>query len=353
MFPEAELFTSIYDPRPWPREITSRPVHASFLDRIPGARRHYPFLLPLMDRAFHSFDLAGYDLILSSNHACAKNVNKPAGALHVCYCHTPMRYAWEESFLEGERVGRLAKVALGPLLARLRRQDFAAAQGPDVMIANSQHVADRIRRFYGRDAEVIHPPVDVDHFLSLPRAPEDFYLVFGRVVPYKRADLAVSACKRTGRSLKVAGDGRALGQLREEAAGDERIELLGRVSDARRDELLRNARALIFPGEEDFGMVPVESQAAGAPVIAYRVGGASESVLDGRTGVLFDAQTDESLAEALSRFEALTLDAEDLRENARRFSRERFQDELARAIDRAWRDARSRSGRLHTAERGA
>jgi glycosyltransferase involved in cell wall biosynthesis len=353
MFPEAELFTSIYDPRPWPREITARPVHASFLDRIPGAKRYYPFLLPLMDRAFHSFDLEGYDLILSSNHACAKNVNKPAGALHVCYCHTPMRYAWEESFLEGERVGRPAKKALAPLLARLRRQDFAAAQGPDVMIANSRHVADRIRRFYGRDAEVIHPPVDVDHFLSLQRAPEDFYLVFGRVVPYKRADLAVSACKRTGRSLKVAGDGRALGQLREEAASDERIELLGRVSDARRDDLLRHARALIFPGEEDFGIVPVEAQAAGAPVIAYRVGGASESVLDGRTGALFDAQTDESLAAAMSRFEELTLDPEDLRENARRFSRERFQGELARAIDRAWHDARSGSVRLHAAERGA
>jgi glycosyltransferase involved in cell wall biosynthesis len=335
MFPQAELFTSIYDPHPWPSELRSRRVHASFLNRIPGARRHYRFLLPLMNRAFRSFDLGGFDLILSSNHACAKNVRKPPGALHVCYCHTPMRYAWEESFLDRERVGRVARPALGPLLARLRRQDFAAAQGPDVMIANSEHVADRIRRFYRREAQVIHPPVDVEHFLTLQRAPQDFYLVFGRVVPYKRADLAVSACAQTQRRLKVAGDGRALGALREQARDDERIELLGRVSEGLRDELLRTARALLFPGEEDFGIVPVEAQAAGLPVVAYRVGGASESVVDGRTGVLFATQTDAALRAAIERFEALELDEQASRDNARRFGRERFEEEMARAIDAA------------------
>src|SRR5665213_220674 len=149
MFPQAELFTSIYDPSPWPQSLTERPVHVSFLNRIPGARRHYPKLLPLMNRAFRSFDLSGFDLVLSSNHACAKNVRTPPGALHVCYCHTPMRYAWEEGFLDGEEVGRATRMLLPVLLRRLRRQDLAGSAGPDVFVANSRHVANRIERYYG------------------------------------------------------------------------------------------------------------------------------------------------------------------------------------------------------------
>ncbi len=393
MFPAAELFTSIYDPAPWPAQITERRVHASYLSGIPGARSHYHRLLPLMDRAYRSFDLSGFDLILSSNHACAKNVRTPRGALHVCYCHTPMRYAWEEGFLEGEEVGRVGRVMLPMLLGRLRREDLRGAGGPDVFVANSRHVARRIERCYGRTAEVVHPPVDVEHFLGLPRAPEDFYLVFGRVVPYKRVDLAVAACARLGRPLKVAGDGRALaavgaqarsllpaaavavapsgggrprersgggrprepsggGRPRERSGGDwppepsrgDRprgadalpvIELLGHVGDRRRDELLGGARALLFPGEEDFGIVPVEAQAAGVPVIAYRVGGASETVRDGRTGVLFEEQTAGSLAEAIERFEGLDLDRAEVRAGAASFGRGRFRAEMAAVIERA------------------
>jgi glycosyltransferase involved in cell wall biosynthesis len=333
MFPRAELFTSVYDPSPWPPQITERPVHSSFLNRIPGATRHYPKLLPLMNRAFRSFDLSSFDLVLSSSHACAKNVRTPAGTLHVCYCHTPMRYAWEESFLEGEDVGGAVRLLLPPLLAWLRRQDLAAAGGPDVFVANSRHVADRIARFYGRTAEIVNPPVDVDHFLGLPRSPEDFYLTFGRVVPYKRVDLAVAACSRMARALEVAGDGRALDTVR--AAADQHTNFLGNVTAADRDRLLSGARALLFPGEEDFGIVPVEAQAAGVPVIAYGVGGAAESVLDGLTGVLFAEQTVDGLVSAIDRFEALDLDEEAVRENARRFGRERFRAELAAVIERA------------------
>jgi glycosyltransferase involved in cell wall biosynthesis len=333
MFPRAELFTSVYDPSPWPPQITERPVHSSFLNRIPGATRHYPKLLPLMNRAFRSFDLSSFDLVLSSSHACAKNVRTPAGTLHVCYCHTPMRYAWEESFLEGEDVGGAVRLLLPPLLAWLRRQDLAAAGGPDVFVANSRHVADRIARFYGRTAEIVNPPVDVDHFLGLPRSPEDFYLTFGRVVPYKRVDLAVAACSRMATGLEVAGDGRALDTVR--AAADQHTNFLGNVTAADRDRLLSGARALLFPGEEDFGIVPVEAQAAGVPVIAYGVGGAAESVLDGLTGVLFAEQTVDGLVSAIDRFEALDLDEEAVRENARRFGRERFRAELAAVIERA------------------
>jgi glycosyltransferase involved in cell wall biosynthesis len=333
MFPGAELFTTIYDPVPWPETIKERPVHTSFLNRIPGARRHYPKLLPLMTRAFRSFDLSSFDLVLSSNHACAKNVRTPPGTLHVCYCHTPMRYAWEEGFLEGEDVGRVTRRLLPPMLSRLRRQDFEGARGPDVFVANSRHVAARIERFYGRSAEVVHPPVDVAHFLGVKRAPRDFYLVFGRVVPYKRVDLAVAGSARAKRPLKVAGGGRALEAVRSGAVGE--VEFLGRVSETERDELLSHARALLFPGEEDFGIVPVEAQAAGVPVIAYGVGGVAESVLDGSTGVLFDEQSAPGVAAAIERFEGLELDGDALRENARRFGRDRFREEMALVIDRA------------------
>lgn len=334
MFPQAELFTSVYDPAPWPRLITERKVHSSFLNRVPGAVEHYPKLLPLMNRAFRSFDLSGFDLVLSSSHACAKNVRAPASALHVCYCHTPMRYAWEEGFLEGEEVGRAMRLLLPPLLRRLRRTDLAGAAGPDVFVANSRHVAERIRRYYGRSAEVVNPPVDVEHFLAIEREQGDYYLAFGRVVPYKRIDLAVEACALLGRDLKVAGDGRALAAVREHRGGD-RADLLGAVTKAERDRLIAGARALLFPGEEDFGIVPVEAQAVGVPVIAYGVGGAGETVLDEQTGVLFQPQSATALAGAIERFEGLSLDAEEIRANAKRFGRERFRAELAAVIDGA------------------
>ncbi len=342
MFPAAELYTSIYDPAPWPEQITGRTVHTSVLNRIPTAQRNYPKLLPLMDRAFRSFDLSGYDLVLSSSHAFAKGVRTAPGTLHVCYCHTPMRYAWEEGFLEGEDLGRLSKVALPPLLSWLRRRDLAGATSPDVFVANSGHVARRIERYYGRSAEIVHPPVDVERFETLPHEGRGYYLVFGRVVPYKRVDLAVSACLRLGRPLIVAGSGRALEGVREAASSEERrcgrpgqVEFLGSVDDTRRDELFAAARALLFPGEEDFGIVPVEAQAAGVPVIAYGVGGAGETVLDGETGVLFPEQDPASMAAAIERFEGLTLDTGRVRENARRFGRERFRREMAQVIDDA------------------
>ncbi len=340
MFPKAELFTSIYDPNPWPEIVTERPVHASYLNRIPGAQAHYPKLLPLMTRAYRAFDFSRFDLVLSSSHACAKNIRTPPGVPHVCYCHTPMRYAWDESLLEGEEIGRATRLALPLMLRRLRRQDVEGAASPDLFVANSRNVADRIRRYYGRSAEVVNPPVDVERLLTLPREQGEYYLVFGRVVPYKRVELAVAACARLGRPLKVAGDGRAMASVRAAAAGHLEIELLGRVEDAERDALMSSARALLFPGEEDFGIVPVEAQAAGLPVIAYEVGGASETVIDGRTGVLFEQQSALGLAAAIERFEGLELAEQAIRQNAERFGRERFRSEMAAVIERA-ADARS------------
>ena len=330
VFPQAELFTSVHDPAAFGPPISGRPVHASFLNRVPNATRIYPRLLPLMDAAFRSFDLSGFDLVLSSNHACAKNVRTPEGTPHVCYCHTPMRYAWDPAFLEGEELGRAGRLAARALLPWLRRRDRAAAAGPDLFLANSSEVKARIRRFYGRDSRVLHPPVAVEPLLGTPRTDGGYYLFLSRIVPYKRADLAVQACARLGRDLKLAGEGRALERVRAQAGPA--TEFLGHVPAAELPALIAGARALLFPGEEDFGIVPVEAQAAGVPVIAYGRGGARDTVVDGVTGVLFEPQTVDALAAAIERFEQIAWSEEGIRDNARHFSRARFVDGLARAV---------------------
>lgn len=330
LVPHAELFTTVHDPAPWGEPIRSRPVHESFVGRIPGARAHYPKLLPLMDAAFRRFDLRGFDLVVSSNHANAKNVRTPPGARHVCYCHTPMRYAWDTDFLAGERLGAAGRLAFKALLPLLRRNDLRGAREPHAWVANSTFVAERIRRTYGREATVVHPPVDVARFLGNERAAgEDApYLFLGRVVPYKRADLAVEACARLGRRLLVAGTGRDLDRVRALAAGRPGIEFLGRVTERRLAELFATSRALLFPGVEDFGIVPVEAQAAGLPVIALGTGGARDSVVDGETGVLYDGD----LAMAIERFETLSLDPDRVRDNARRFAPEHFATAFAEVL---------------------
>ena len=330
LLPGAEIFTSVYDPEPWRDLIAGHEVHTSFLDRIPGARSNYPRLLPLMNAAFESFDLADFDLVVSSSHSCAKNVLTPASTLHVCYCHTPMRHAWEPRFLAQEDLGRVSGLAARALMPRLRRNDLAGASRPDVFVANSNHVARRIETYYRRDAHVVHPPVDVEQHLARPRDPGDYYLVFGRVVPYKRVDLAVAACALLGRPVKVAGSGRGMNAARA-AAGPE-AEFLGYVPDDEIGELLSGARALLFPGEEDFGIVPVEAQAAGVPVVAYGVGGVRDSVVEGVTGVFCDEQTPESLAAAILEFEQTTFDEQAIRDNARRFAADRFRSEMAQLI---------------------
>ncbi len=333
LFPDAELFTSIYDPEPWPATITDRVVHTSWLDRVPGAQRHYQHLLPLMDTAFRRFDFSGFDLVISSNHACAKNVRTSSGTTHVCYCHTPMRYAWDPSFLQDEALGPIARTVAPMATAWLRHVDRKRASGPDVFVANSRFVASRIWSAYHRLSEVVHPPVAVEPLLQTVRDAGDAYLVFGRVVPYKHVDLAVQACERLGRRLWVAGTGRDLDRVR--ALAGRHTEFLGYVAEADVPRLFASARALLFPGLEDFGMVPVEAQAAGLPVIAYGAGGVQDSVLDGETGVLYEPGTVDGLCEAILRFEALTLHDQTLRENARRFA----PDQFARAFEAVLMDS--------------
>jgi glycosyltransferase involved in cell wall biosynthesis len=241
-----------------------------------------------------------------------------------------MRYAWEPDFLRDEALGPVARMLLPPLVRRLRRQDFAAAQNPDLLIANSRFVAARIEQYYRRDARVVHPPVDVAPLLARPRSPEDYYLVLGRVVPYKRTDVAVAACERLGRPVKVVGEGRALDAVR--AVAGPNTELLGYVDDGDVSQLLSGARALLFPGEEDFGIVPVEAQAAGTPVIAYGHGGIRDSMVDGETGLLYDEPSVDALCEAILEFDALDLDEAAIRDNARRFSQDRFRAGMTAAL---------------------
>ncbi len=334
LVPHAEIFCSVYDPAPFGTDVTDRPVHPSFIQRIPGATSHYPKLLPLMDTAFRRFDLSGFDLIVSSNHACAKNVKTPPGVPHVCYCHTPMRYAWDPEFLLQEDLGPAARAIVKPLTAYLRRVDARGSKQPTLIAANSSFVAGRVRDWWGREATVVHPPVDAARFLERERRVADDapYLVFGRLVPYKRPDTAVQACRKLGRRLVVAGDGRFMEHVREAAGGDPNIELRGRVSDEEADELLATCRALLFPGVEDFGIVPVEAQAAGMPVIAYGEGGVRDSVLDGVTGVLYGDPSAAGLAAAIERFEGLSLDDAALRAHAQEFGPDVFHERFGAAL---------------------
>jgi GlcNAc-P-P-Und epimerase len=340
LFPHAEVFTSVYDPVPWPAIIRDRVVHTSFVGRLPRAKRIYPRLLPLMRRAFRSFDLTGYDLVLSSSHAFAKSANAD-GRPHVCYCHTPLRLLWEPRFLAGEAIGPVGRASAALVRSRLRQLDREDAGALDAIMANSTYTAERIRRYWGRSATVVHPPVAVERFLDQERRPGGEYVVLGRIVPYKRVDLAVAACAHLGRPVTVVGDGRAVEQARAVAGPGARF--LGRVSDDEVAAILSEAKAVLCCADEDFGIVPVEAQAAGVPVVAYGVGGHRDSVEDGRHGVFFYEQSVQAVAAAIERFEQKTFDEDELRANARRFSTERFYEQAGRIIrdvaDADWRAA--------------
>jgi len=307
LFPDADLFTLLHVPGSVPPVVEDRRVITSFLQRLPGAARDYRRYLPLFPAAVRRFDLRGYDFVLSSSHAVAKSVRVPAGALHVCYCFTPMRYVWDlydEYF--GRRAGWLTRAAMPPIAAALRRWDRRSAAGVDHFVAISHFVADRIRRAYGRAADVIHPPVDVARF-RIEESPGDYYLVVSALTPYKRVDLAVEAANRLGRRLLVVGTGPEARRL--EALAGPTVELLGGRDDAAVAELYARCRALLFPTLEDFGITPLEAMAAGRPVIAFGQGGARESVVppggaEAPTGLFFARQTVEDVIDGMRRFEA-------------------------------------------------
>lgn len=325
MFPDGDIFTHAYNAQVMDAWFGGRCVTESFIGRLPFARTKCPLYLPLMPRASRSLKLEDYELIISSESGPIKGICKPKGARHVCYCHTPMRYLWDLYADYYRMAGVGGKLAMRTFRDYLRREDLKSADSVDVFVANSHFVADRIRHIYGRTAEVVYPMVDFDFFSRPSSAVRgDGYLLAGQLVSYKRPDLAVLACLKMNRKLKVVGAGGQIGRLRALANGNPNIEFLGRISNEDLRRAYAEARALLFPGAEDFGIVPLEAQAAGTPVIAYGVGGARETVVSGETGLFFEAQTVDSLCGAIETFEATPWAAGACRANAARFSRAAF-----------------------------
>ncbi|MEK7620439.1 MAG: glycosyltransferase, partial [Patescibacteria group bacterium] len=326
LWPDAPLYTLLFDPKSLPA-FAGRDIRTSFLERLPFGRRKYQWYLPLMPTATEHYDLSDYDVVLSSTSAFAKGVLTRENTLHICYCHTPTRYLWSDthSYIEELRVPRIVKMMLPPLLSRLRMWDRQAADRVDVFIANSQTVRRRIQKYYGRDAAVIHPPVDTHRF-SISPEPKTYFLTGGRLVAYKRYDLVIEAANRTGIPLKIFGSGPVEEALRRMAKPH--IEFLGRVSDEEQAKLYAGARAFIHPQEEDFGITPVESMASGVPVIAWRRGGATETVVEGLSGAFFDEQIWEELADLMIRWNDQDWNPSTIKTYAEKFSRGRFEKEL-------------------------
>lgn len=329
MFPDAPIYTTIRDAERLPVEMREWDVRTSFLQRVPFARKRYQAFLPLMPLAFEQFDLREYDLVISTSSACAKGVITRPDALHICYCYTPCRYIWD--LYHDYTAGRRALPLIAPVAHWLRMWDRLSADRVDHFVSLSREVAGRIRRHYRRDAEIVYPPVEVDRIRPNGRPAEDFYLVVSRLVEYKRIDLAVQAATRLGRRLIVVGEGPMRKKL--EAMAGPTVEFTGFLPDDEVADLLARCRGFLFPGLEDFGIAPVEAQAAGRPVVALGRGGTSETVVDGVTGVLFDEQSVEAVIDGIRRLERTRIDPAACRRNAERFSPERFRAELSRVIE--------------------
>jgi glycosyltransferase involved in cell wall biosynthesis len=321
-FPSAPIYTTVALPHRLPKELRGADIRTSAMQRLPGIERRFRQYFMLYPFAVEHFDLSEYDLIFSSSSGYAKGVRRRKNAIHVCYCHTPMRWVWRyEDYVARESFGRVARSLLPISLWALKKWDLRAAQQPDYYIANSRLVAQRIKQTYGREAFVIPPPIDVNRF-QMSAIIDDYYLVLSRLVPYKRIDLAIEACKRLGRRLVIIGDGPDRQRL-EKLAGP-KTEFLGRQPDSQVNRYASRCRALLFPGEEDFGMVPLEVNAAGRPVIAFRGGGAIETVVEGVTGVFFNQPTSGALVEAIEDFESRSWDQQTMRRHAEKFDRSVF-----------------------------
>ena len=329
MFPEADIFTHVISKEIKNTYFFKRKVYTSFINKLPNAEKLYKNYMPLMFKAAQSFDLSGYDLIISSESGPIKAIRKPKNARHICYCHTPMRYLWD-MFDDYYKFAPLhKKLAMKLLKNYLRKQDLYSAENVDDFIVNSHFVKERVKRIYKRDAKVIYPPVNIDIFTkSTDNIEESYYLMAGELVRYKRPDLAVRAFNRNGRKLVIAGTGEELYSL--QAIAESNVTFAGRVDNEKLHELYRNAQALIFPGVEDFGIVPLEAQAAGTPVIAYAQGGALETVIDGETGIFFHDHTPEALNASIDIFESIksTFNSRKIKQHSQKFSQQRFQKEL-------------------------
>jgi len=363
MFPDAPIHTLVWKRGSVSAALESHPIRTSWLQRLPAADTRYRWFLPLFPSAMEAFDLSGYDIVISTSHAVAKGARARAGAFHLCYVFTPMRYVWdlEPVYFPPGRFPWPLSAYVRRTCARLRAWDRATSDRAHVLLADSRHVAERIHRHWGREASVVYPPVEIGRLVPGTGA-RDYYLLAGAFAPYKRADLAIEACRRLGRPLVVAGSGPGEDRLRA-LAGPE-VRFAGRVSDDELATLFQGARALLFPGEEDFGIIPVEAMACGCPVIALGCGGALETVGRGTRsdalsalerggvvrvtgGMLFGTQDVGGLADAISRFEAERFDPADLRVFAEPFDAPRFDREFHAALEAGLAAHGGDKGRMH------
>ena len=336
MFPGADIFTHVYVPENVSPAIRSHRVYTTSIQRLPFAGRLYQKYLPFMPRALEELDLSGYDLVISSEAGPAKGVITPPDTPHLCYCHSPMRYLWDQYHTYRENASLVTRALMPRMAHRLRSWDVTSAARVDGFAANSHHVANRIRKYWRREADVVFPPVAVDDFQPAPRAElEDYYLWVGELAPYKKPDLAIKAFERMGKKLVViGGPDKTRRALQTDAPN---ITWLGHVPFETVKSCMARCKALIYPGEEDFGMVPVEVMASGRPVIAYGRGGALDTVIDGQTGLLFQDQSVEGLVDAIERFEQSGLadgDPEMLATHSRQFDEAAFQTGILRSLNR-------------------
>lgn len=339
LFPSAVLFTLVHVKGSVSRTIEQMPIRTSFIQHLPFARTRYRHYLPLFPAAIQRFDLTGFDIVISSNHAVAKGVRTAPRTLHICYCHTPMRYIWHlyDDYFGAGQAGMVTRAAMSVFIGYLRRWDVKTAVNPHYFVANSENVRRRIRELYGRDADVIYPPVDTNFFRA-SNSTGDYFLIVSALVPYKRIDLAIEAFNRIDEKLVIIGTGPEEAKLRRLARRN--IEFVGWQPDERLREYYAGCKAVIFPGEEDFGIVPVEAMAAGKPVIAYGRGGALETVRDTparRTGILFHEQSVASLLDALRRFGEIEFSPQDIRRHALQFDRSVYKERMMDYVLSRWR----------------
>lgn len=336
LFPNAPIYTSLYNKSKC-RAFHKSNVIESRLKYFPFARSLHRLYLPFMPITFENIDLSAYDIVISSSHSAAKGVITKPETLHVTYCHSPMRYVWDQSHSYQKNFSSFSALRFlyTPILHKIRMWDRAAAERPDIFIANSQFIADRIKKYYGRTSTVINPPVDLDIF-SLSEQHGDCYLAVGRLIPYKRFDLVIAAFNKNGLPLKIAGTGPEYGRLKRMAASN--IEFLGQVSDTELRNIYASAKALVFPQAEDFGIVPLEAMASGTPVIAYASGGALETVTDGVSGLFFQDQSIESLGEAITRFGKMTWNPRTVASGIEKFGPAIFKTRIAHFLQTAWKE---------------
>lgn len=332
LYPDAQLFTLVHVPGRVSSTIERLRPRTSFVQRLPFSRRLYRHYLPLFPAAIELFDLDAYDLVISLSHCAAKSVVVPGQTRHLCYCFTPMRYAWDQfdAYFGAQRMGQLASTAMRLAMAWMARWDRTTARRADRYLAISQHVARRIRRYYNRRAAVVYPPVDTEFYHPDATEPGSYFLIVSALVPYKRLDLAIQACRTVGAPLKIVGQGPE--QPRLARLADSTVEFLGARPNEEIRELYRGSAAILLPGEEDFGIVPVEAQACGRPVVALARGGALETVTDGINGVLVEDSSPGAFAEGLDRARRTQFDGHVIRAQALRFSRERFAEAMQREI---------------------